>query len=120
MTPDELAAIRARDAHLSWFRVESTPSHNPRDDTFGQRARDRRALLAEVDRLTLLVLMDRISTQDNYLDNHAAMLIERARIRAAVEGLPVVFFNVGMPEDRTMVELLDRAAVLAAIDGEAT
>jgi len=96
VTPDELAAIRARDAHLSWFRVESTPSHNPRDDTFGQRARDRRALLLELD-----------------------------RIRAAAEGLPRLWANritsTGMESvSVASVECVERAAVLAAIDGDAS
>ena len=105
MTPDELEAIRERD-------VDCVPAGY----TSAQAARDRRALLAEVDRLTALIA--RWGTTD---EAAVAVLNERARILAAVEALPTF-------DDGTAVSLLkdirlpfvDRAAVIAAIEGEAT
>jgi hypothetical protein len=101
VTPDDLAAIRARDAaSLACDGPHTDPAHL-----------DRRALLAEVDRLTV-ALKNLHAAKGGALD-------ERARIRAAVEGLtqyPGLAFND--PSMRGVFVL--RAAVLAAIDGEAT
>jgi hypothetical protein len=68
MTPDELEAIRERD-------VDCVPAGY----TSAQAARDRRALLAEVDRLAAAGFVQATL-------NEGAMR-ERARILAAVEGL---------------------------------
>ena len=110
MTPDDLAAIRARDAaSLACDGPHTDPAHL-----------DRRALLAEVDRLTV-ALKNLHAAKGGALD-------ERARIRAAVEGLPtsgrgsISWDKAGtLSIDGDMTEeYVDRAAVLAAIDGEAT
>ena len=116
MTPDELEAIRARDAdYLRGLRDTGyDPVFHPEDEC--EADKDRHALLAEVDRLTALIA--RWGTTD---EAAVAVLNERARILAAVEGLPTF-------DDGTAVSLLkdirlpfvDRAAVIAAIEGEAT
>ena len=113
MTPDELDAIRARDAAYGGHAV-LVYGYGPHDwrDSWGSdpAVADRRALLAEVDRLTAL----RTATLE-VLSDDAAMALERARIRAAVEGLP---FG-GDSEGEYVLGWEDaKAHVLAAIDGE--
>lgn len=99
----DLDAIRARDA--AW-----TDQYLVAPDGF-QSAHDRRALLAEVDRLRAVRL--EASESHVWLEGAAT---ERARIRAAVEGLPTQpGLEVNIPGMRHFIE---RTAVLAAIDGE--
>ena len=115
MTPDELDAIR---------------KHNSRRGPFGalvpydamcyldEVMSNVDALLAEVDRLTA-DLADTAAYAALGREN------ERARIRAALEGLPRLWANritsTGMESvSVASVECVERAAVLAAIDGEAT
>jgi hypothetical protein len=118
----DLDAIRARDAALIY----------PED--YGQAHADRRALLAEVDRLRAekmalaatngevgLALTEALVEVQEVADTipaacRAAVRNERARIRAAVEALPGVFaatryIKEGQPN------WLDRAAVLALLEG---
>ena len=111
MTPDDLAIIRARDA-------EATSAHLRRHIAY----RDRRALLAEIDRLEAAIataVLDRtvyptgamVKMADAYVEGRVAA--ERARIRAGVEGLPFapcVAFDYA--------DVVDRAAVLAVVEGE--
>ena len=83
MTPQELDAIRARGADNTGFmwmdELTLRQSHS-------SAIADRRALLAEVDRLTEL----KTPTLEALTDDAAMALArrdERARIRAGVEGL---------------------------------
>ena len=76
ITPQDLDAIRARDAALG-----SHPDgpDDARPQSFWSCAADRRALLAEVDRLT--AQMDRLGWADNYFAGHnEGRAAERARI----------------------------------------
>ena len=86
MTPHELAAIRARDADAH----SGDPNYIPMRGVESRAFADRRALLAEVDRLT-------DEAANNVAWHRAARagaLAERARIRAGVEGL-----RLGQPDD---------------------
>ena len=96
MKPERLAAIRARDKAFrpldgDGLELMNTPCHD-----------DRRALLAEVDRLT---------EENGRIGNRSAAYREdeRARIRAGVEGLEGRDELTGMFDDGS--EFLDRAAV---------
>ena len=116
MSDDDLAAIRAlRDAHVRFptvNRCQSCEAPWPCEDG---KAMD--ALLAEVDRLTVDFAMFKRDVWRTGIPE--AKAAERARIRAAVEGLtqyPGLAFND--PSMRGVFVL--RAAVLAAIDGETT
>ena len=100
MTPDELDAIRERD-------VDCVPAGY----TSAQAARDRRALLAEVDRLTLTVLPEAIARACHDC-KEGATKDERARILAAVEVLPVFESEYG---NDLLVPLDD---VIAIVKGE--
>ena len=113
MTPDDLAAIRARDAEVRPGAISTLSL----EDAISAAFNDRAHLLAEVDRLTGRVAYFEATWADEDMVKHA----ERARIRAAVEGLPFVpcyrwhehTDKMPFPTDG-----IDRAAVLAAIDGE--
>ena len=103
MTPEQLDAIRARDALTPkrWF-----PNQLPAE----RQARiDRRALLAEVDRLTLAVAIEKAGASSDVKAEHA-------RIRRKVEGLPFDSCG-GWGCSGQMADL--RAAVLAIVEGEA-
>lgn len=74
---------------------------------------DPQTILALLDRLDRLEAMHPYGSQQE-VGAAVAVLDERARIRAAVEGLPGPFvYKVNYPD------LVDRAAVLRVIDGEA-
>lgn len=98
MTPDDLAAIRARDAELDLDAIYMPESHT-----------DRRALLAEVDRLT---------AERDALDAQVRTALadgkyrERVRISAAVEALPTLLVPAGIRNPS-----VDRAAVIAIVGG---
>jgi hypothetical protein len=104
MTPQELDAIRARDATTNQHELDrSWP------------AADRRALLAEVDRLTA----ENAALRDEWDGTEGAspawwrgsdhgVAAERARIRAGVEGLAC---------EHRIDNCVDRVAVLRVIDG---
>ena len=91
----DIDAIRARDADTDWTMEAAADA-----------IRDRHTLLAEVDRLT--------AAQDDPewgdVAYAAGIRDERARIRAAVEGLPP------HPFARTVPGAVDRATVLDLID----
>jgi hypothetical protein len=124
MTPDDLDAIRSRDAaSLACDGPHTDPAHL-----------DRRALLAEVDRLssqptTILKFgpdhpFSEVQATAEWFDifTESVRAAERARIRVAVEGLDqhwsAYYSGDAFPtKDNALVS---RAAVLAAIDGEAT
>jgi hypothetical protein len=115
MTPDDLAAIRARDE-----MAYDTPMSRIPARVISETRADRRALLAEVDRLT----EDR-----DYWENlaghalpypEADVLRERARILAAVEALHEAVCHC--PNDGTDPDCYApwAAAVIAAIEGKTT
>lgn len=131
MSPDgldsRLAAIRARDAAAIFTTFTDLTLYQ-------QSIRDRRALLAEVDRLEValeremdasnaaLADVDRLYgvVDDVYRAVNEAEIAERARIRAAVEGLRVkaskaaeTDYFIGYRQSRNETV----SAVLAAIDG---
>lgn len=108
LSPDDLAAIRARDA--DWEKRAEMVGLDPGSMT--PAAADRRALLGEVDRLT---------ADHDYWENLAAtalpypeadVLRERERIRSAVEGLTTALTSPG-PHLWVPVD-----AVLRIIEGE--
>jgi hypothetical protein len=97
MTPDDLAAIRARDADT--YRPTSGRVKS-------QAQRDRRTLLAEVDRLEAEIVNWR------HADVRQGTGVERARIHAGVEGLPSAM------QSDPMERVVNRAAVLRVVEGE--
>ena len=100
MTPDNLADIRERDAASSQFDLD-----------YEWGAADRRALLAEVDRLDRALSIAR----------PLGVSAERARIRKAVKGLTRWSASswTGMVAHPTG-KYVSLTAVIAAIDGEPT
>ena len=125
MTPDELAAIRKRDVTFGGAEWGDDPH---------PAVIDRRALLAEVDRLTADLLMATDAVDDlhsraseMYGDNlclgdalAAAVPMERARIRAAVEALPEWECNC-YPDDSVggyYPMVVESEAILRSIEGE--
>ena len=103
----DLDAIRERDAEI-WAERDVPRDISVLDAMDAER--DRRTLLAEVDRLTAenerLTYYEFAWRDDFAVVEHA----ERARIRAAVEGLPP------HPFARTVPGAVDHAAVLDLID----
>ena len=109
---DTLDAIRARDAADITITLDWTGADWRR--ALWQVAADRRTLLAEVDRLTLLG-MSEADYLNGWRDGQAA---ERARIAALVRGLHRLnkdtrAFGVDIFDG----EWVDRAAVLRVIEG---
>jgi hypothetical protein len=106
LTPDDLAAIRARDA--DWERYQFVDTN---------AAIDRHDLLAEVDRLTAILdaTPGHIAQAMAYAHD-LAIEHERARILAAVEGLPLYPGSRGREIAGGYVS---RAAVIAIVKGEA-
>lgn len=104
MRPDELEAIRARDATSEWA---------DRHGMYRPEHADRRDLLAEVDRMLAIEATD-ISYQ-------GGVAAERARVRAAVEALyGQVHPMCAIEDEPTRHDVVSRKAVLAAIEGETT
>lgn len=114
MTPDELAAIRERDAAAD--TVDTSEPHVMVAVLIAAED-DRRALLAEVDRLYARLATYEAIWADEDMVKHA----ERARIRAAVEGLPEPHYYGENLEVVASQYGWDKAiaAVRRAIDGEA-
>ena len=112
MTPDDLAAIRARD-QVALFTSNT--------DIYQQAIYDRRALLAEVDRLQANNDRLREDRWENMPRNAESISVaeareaERDRIRAAVEGLPV-WDKRSVPGGKHV----HLKSVLAVIEGEET
>ena len=112
MTLDD---IRARDAGTDWTMEAAADA-----------IADRRALLAEVDRLmsqpTMLVDLGGDVTPEFERSVRTfweqAQIAERSRIATLVRALPASYFDVGTSGNRVMVELLERAVVMAAIGDE--
>ena len=105
MTPEDLDAIRARDAENRLLRLgpEADPDLG---DFIGAAVLDRRALLAEVDRLTL-VAMD----EGPYLDGQRH---ERARALPVIEAARALLRRSGSVL-MTDAEQEDWAALRAAL-----
>ena len=112
MTPEEKEAIRARHVPVAGLRDDEGHMFEPA--TFCRACArvwpcDRRALLAEVDRLA--------EELDDMTDTAAFYLAERERIRAGVEKLPVRERDK-WSADRVTTETLDRADVMRVLDGK--
>jgi len=108
MTPDDLAAIRADIDVLFDNHFGCDEESCELGETGFRAVQSLPRLLAEVDRLGTIIDLMPVPAQ--------IVEDERARIRAAVEGLEDPRHGPPwLPDD-----LISRAAVLAAIDGEAT
>ena len=107
MTPDP---TEIRDRNAAYLRILAENPTHAASMTCRVVCEDRAWALAEVDRLTAEVRI-RAHHGESWADGRDK---ERARILARVEGLPDAF------ADGWHGECMDRAAVIAAIKGEAT
>jgi hypothetical protein len=132
---NDLDAIRARDAALI---EENGYLFPPGEDYDSEPWRDRRALLAEVDALNevVLALQQTVEREGAEVDRLQAELVardaigradiawdggaaaERARIAEAVRGLPADWRQHPVMRETVRVAWVDRAAVLAVVEGE--
>ena len=112
-------------SNLDDIRARHNAAYGPMDAE-EPRDRDISWLLAEVDRLmsqpTMLVDLGGDVTPEFERSVRTfweqAQIAERSRIATLVRALPASYFDVGTSGNRVMVELLERAVVMAAIGDE--